>query len=89
MEYMSIIKFNAQESERIGAFLDSVPHISQMDAGTLKAYREKTEQAIRELDDLEPRSQTGDAYEHWADLHEDLEDILDEILDCLEELGEE
>ena len=75
--------------ERIGQFLDSVPDISQMDAGTLKEYREKTEQAIRELDALEPRSQTSEVYEHWADLHEDLEDTLDEILDCLEDLGEE
>ena len=86
---MSIIKFNPQESERIEEFLDSIPDISRMDADTLKQYREKTEQAIRDLDALEPRSQTSEAYELWADLHEDLEDTLDEILDCLEDLGEE
>lgn len=86
---MSIIKFNPQESERIEEFLDSIPDISRMDADTLKQYREKTEQAIRDLDALEPRSQASEAYELWADLHEDLEDTLDEILDCLEDLGEE
>ena len=86
---MSIIKFNPQESERIEEFLDSIPDISRMDADALKQYREKTEQAIRDLDALEPRSQTSEAYELWADLHEDLEDTLDEILDCLEDLGEE
>ena len=89
MGIMSIIKFNPQESERIEQFLDSIPDISRMDADTLKQYREKTEQAIRDLDALEPRSQTSEAYELWADLHEDLEDTLDEILDCLEDLGEE
>ncbi|MGM9604370.1 MAG: hypothetical protein ACI3XG_04830 [Faecousia sp.] len=85
---MSVIKFTPQESERIEEFLDSVPDIGQMDAETLKQYRERTEQAIRDLDELEPRSQTSEAYERWADLHEDLEDTLDEILDCLEDLGE-
>lgn len=89
MGIMSIIKFNPQESERIEQFLDFIPDISRMDADTLKQYREKTEQAIRDLDALEPRCQTSEAYELWADLHEDLEDTLDEILDCLEDLGEE
>lgn len=84
---MSVIKFNPQESKRIEEFLDSIPDIGRMDAETLKQYREQTEQAIRDLDELEPRSETSEAYELWADLHEDLEDTLDEILDCLEDLG--
>ena len=78
---MSIIKFNPQEWDRITAFLDAVPD-------TLKQYRRETEQTIRDLDALEPGSQTSEAYELWADLHEDLEDVLDEILDCLEDLGQ-
>lgn len=85
---MSIIRFNPQESERIEKFLDSIPDIGQMDLETLKQYRAKTEQALRDLDQLEPGSETSQAYERWAELHEDLEDTLDEILDCLEDLGE-
>ena len=84
---MSIIQFNPQASEQMEQFLDSIPDIGQMDLETLKQYREKTEQAIRDLDQLEPRSETSEAYEHWAELHEDLEDTLDELLDCLEDLG--
>ena len=84
---MSIIKFNPQEWDRITAFLDAVPDIGAMDADTLKQYRRETEQTIRDLDALEPGSQTSEAYELWAELHEDLEDVLDELLDRLEELG--
>lgn len=84
---MSIIKFNPQEQERIAAFLDSIPDIGAMDADTLRQYRKETEQTIAALDELEPRSQTSEAYELWAELHEDLEDVLDELLDCLEDLG--
>lgn len=84
---MSIIKFNPQEQERIAAFLDSIPDIGAMDADALRQYRKETEQTIAALDELEPRSQTSEAYELWAELHEDLEDVLDELLDCLEDLG--
>ena len=85
---MSIIKFDPKQSQRIADFLDSLPDISQMDADTLKAYRLQTQRAIQDLDELEPRSQDSEAYALWADLHEELEDVLDEILDCLEDLGE-
>lgn len=85
---MSIIKFNPQQWERITVFLDAVPDIGAMDAGRLKQYRRETEQTIQALDALEPGSQTSEAYALWADLHEDLEDVLDEILDCLEDLGQ-
>ena len=85
---MSIIKFDPTQSQRIADFLGSLPDIGQMDADTLKEYRLQTQQTIQELDELEPRNQTSEAYELWADLHEELEDVLDEILDCLEDLGE-
>ena len=85
---MSIIKFDPKQSQRIANSLDSLPDIGQMDADTLKEYRLQTQQAIQDLDELEPRSQASEAYALWADLHEELEDVLDEILDCLEDLGE-
>ena len=81
---MSIIKFNPENFERIAEFLDNVPDIDDMDADGLRQYRKETEQMIGALDELEPRNQNSDAYEQWAELHEDLEDMLDEILDCLE-----
>ena len=85
---MSIIKFDPKQSQRIADFLDSLPDIGQMDADTLKAYRLQTQQAIQYPDELEPRRQASEAYALWADLHEELEDVLDEILDCLEDLGD-
>ena len=36
------------------------------------------------LDALEPRNEKSEAYDIWAELHEDLEDVLDEVLDLLE-----
>ena len=84
---MSVIKFNPQQQEQIAAFLEAIPQIGTMDAEALKHYRQETERTIAALDELEPRSQTSEAYELWAELHEDLEDVLDELLDRLEELG--
>ena len=85
---MSIIKFNPEKLEEIAEFLDNVPDFDDMDAHVLRQYRKETEQMIAALNELEPRNQNSDAYEQWAELHEDLEDVLDEILDCLEDLGE-
>ena len=85
---MSVIKFDPKAFDRFADFLDSLPDFGLLDAQELKQFREQTEQAIRELDELEPRSQTSEVYDQWADLHEELEDALDEILDTLEELGD-
>ena len=44
------------------------------------------QQELHQLDAKEPRNMNSEAYEEWADEHEELEDYLDEILDRLEEL---
>lgn len=82
---MSVIKLNLKEMERIEAFLEAVPDLEGLDAQGLKEYLVQTQQMIADLDLLEPRSEKSDAYDHWAELHEDLEDVLDEILDLLED----
>ena len=41
---------------------------------------------LHQLDAKEPRNMNSEAYEEWADEHEELEDYLDEILDRMEEL---
>lgn len=38
------------------------------------------------LDAREPKNMDSEAYEAWADEHEELEDALDEILDLLDEV---
>ena len=44
------------------------------------------QQELHQLDAKEPRNMNSEAYEEWADEHEELEDYLDEILDRKEEL---
>ena len=44
------------------------------------------QQELHQLDAKEPRNMNSEAYEEWADEHEELEDYLDEILDRIEEL---
>ena len=47
--------------------------------------RNKVQSLIDRLDALEPQNENSEAYDDWADLHEDLEDVLDEILDMQDE----
>ena len=42
---------------------------------------------IQRLDDEEPEDMESEAYQKWGEAHEDLEDQVDEILECLDEWG--
>lgn len=44
------------------------------------------QEELMALDAREPKNMNSEAYEQWADEHEELEDYLDEILDRMEEL---
>jgi glutamine synthetase type III len=53
----------------------------------LRTYQAALQKQIAELDAKEPRNMNSEAYEQWADEHEELEDAMDEVrefLDCLE-----
>ena len=63
------------------------PDIDSMDKDALRAYLKELRIRIEELDEKEPRSMNSEAYEDWADRHEELEDLVDEVLDRLDELG--
>lgn len=41
---------------------------------------------LDELDSQEPEDMGSEEYDQWGDLHEDLENQIDEILDILDEL---
>jgi len=43
-------------------------------------------QKVAFLDANEPEDMESEEYESWGDLHEDLEDQIDEILEFLDEL---
>ena len=57
-----------------------------MDREELVAFFEKLLEQRDALDELEPKKKRSDAYEDWAELHEYLEDLMDEIQDALDEL---
>lgn len=65
------------------AFIPEVD-VESLDIDGLKAYRGQILAEIAALDEKEPKNMNSDAYEAWADEHEELEDILDDIQDLLD-----
>lgn len=81
---MSIIKFEPGKLEELQALLDTLPEPSDLPREALEEYRQRVQLAIDTLNTLEPKSEGSELYDRWAELHEDLEDALDDLLDCLE-----
>ena len=61
------------------------PDVEEMDREELRAYLKELQARVAELDAKEPRNMNSAAYEAWADQHEELEDLMDEVLDRLDE----
>ena len=60
--------------------------IYEMTLPQLQEHYAAMQQQLQILDAKEPKNMNSEAYEEWADEHEELEDYLDEILDRLEVL---
>ena len=60
--------------------------IEDMTLPQLRFYLAGLEEVMAEMDSREPRSRKTDAYDRWAEEHEDLEDLMDEIRDRMDEL---
>ena len=75
---MAIIEFKPNHDE----FLS----IEEMDLEQLKAYQAELLEELAALDAKEPKNMNSEAYEEWGDLHEELEDLVDDVLDRLEEM---
>ena len=58
-----------------------------MNREELERYLSLLQNELADLDAREPKNANSEAYETWADEHEELEDLMDEVLDRLEELG--
>ena len=67
-------------------FRPEEPDLDEMDREALTAYREHLRARIEELDAAEPKNMNSEAYEEWGDLHEELEDLVDDVLDRLDEM---
>lgn len=72
----NIIAFSQEQEE----------DIYQMTLPQLQAHYEAMQRELMALDAREPSPKNEEAYEAWADEHEELEDYLDEILDRMEVL---
>lgn len=66
-------------------FQPEEPDVEGMTKAQLEAYQDELEARIAALDEKEPKNELSEAYEDWADRHEALEDLLDEVLDRLDE----
>ena len=82
---MSVIRFDPQKLAELEDFLENFPDPDDMLPAALEEAETQVRDAIARLDALEPKNEQSEAYDNWANLHEDLEDLLDEILDDLEE----
>ena len=60
--------------------------IYEMTLEELQAHYAQMQEELHGLDANEPKNMNSEAYEQWADEHEELEDYLDEILDQMETL---
>lgn len=72
-----IITFNAPQEEQ---------YLDDMSREELQEYLEEIQQRIEKLDEKEPKNMNSQAYEDWAEEHEVLEDLVDEIVEMLEEM---
>lgn len=77
MKDKNVIVFPAKEESE---------DIYEMNLQQLQDHYAAMQKELQTLDAKEPRNMNSEAYEEWADEHEELEDYLDEILDRLEEL---
>ena len=63
--------------------------IYEMTLEEIQAHYAAMQQELQSLDAKEPRNMNSDAYEEWADEHEELEDYLELVGDCLKLLPQE
>ena len=49
-------------------------------------YLAELRREIAQLDENEPEDQASEQFEIWSDMHEDLEDSVDEIMDILDRM---
>ena len=59
-----------------------------MELEELRAYLEDVRCELETMDEEEPEDETGEEFVDWAERHEELEDLADEIVEQLEALGE-
>jgi len=69
----------------VASVFENIPDLDTMGLEELKRYHRELEAVIERLDAAEPKNENSEAYDDWAQEHEDLEDLMDEVLDRIEE----
>lgn len=67
-------------------FFEDGPDIDAMDREELRDCLRRLRERIAELDEREPADMNSEEYEAWGQLHEEAEDLADEVRDRLDEL---
>lgn len=58
--------------------------LDALDRTELRAWLDRVRREIAELDEAEPEDMMSEAYDVWADRHEALEDLADDLMDRLD-----
>ena len=64
---------------------EMLPNFASMTKDELEEYKERVIDKIHILNDKEPKRK-GEAFDQWEALHEELEDIRDEIEEIIDEM---
>lgn len=66
---------------------DALIDIEAMSVDELHVLQQEMYELLAELDAREPKNMNSPSYDDWADEHEELEDLLDDIQDRLDALA--
>ena len=84
-----IVKLPQEEAEQPALYGEIAAafqvETADMSREELQTFLDQLTRQREALDELEPKKKRSDAYEDWAELHEYLEDLMDEIQDALDE----
>ncbi len=72
--------------EEDGEEILAVPDFADMTLAELQEYKERISDKIHSMDEAEPKQKSGDKRDAWEELHEELEDIRDEVAEFIDEL---
>lgn len=64
---------------------DTCPDFQSMEEAELLRMEEMLEDKLSQLDAAEPEAEDSKAHAQWEDFHDKLEEMLDEVQDCLGE----
>lgn len=74
--------------EENGETVSALPAFEDMTWEELTQYWERINDKIHAMDEKEPKQKSGALREAWEELHEELEDIRDEVAERIDDLSE-